>query len=419
MNIAGANPQSAQAGWPAAVVAGGFQTGVVLMRDLRRRGVEVQCIDSNPALPAFKTVYGKTHLCPDPDVDLAGWLKFMQELARKFPDRPVLIPSADVFVTAIARCAGELEKSYRFAASTGAVQALLATKRQQYDVAEKSGLAVPRTAFVTSWEELRAFAQTARFPCLLKPDHFREWEKFAPGHPLLGEKVAVAQSAEELESHYKLVRDVTPELIVQEVIQGPDTAKLVYLACYGQNGERIAACMFREIRTMPPHFGSASVVIPMEDQDADRKCDGFLRSMGYIGICEIELKRDVRDGIARMIEANPRYSMTADAAPYAGVALGWLHYLDLIGQKVVPVIPPPRDVRHIILFRDFACFRQYRREGLATWRDILRYYRPPVGFFDFDWRDYRVTASQSVRLLKLLLGPPIRRIIPKKRAAGA
>src|ERR1035441_7515271 len=135
----------------------------------------------------------------------------------------------------------------------------------------------------------------------------------------------------------------------------------------------------------------------MRDAEADQLCDGFLRSIGYIGLCEIELKRDQRDGRVKMIEANPRYSVTADAAPYAGVDLGWLHYLDLIGQPVVPVLPSTRDFRHIFLLRDFATFRDYRRAGLLTWRELIHSYRRPRAFFDFDRSEEHTSELQSLR----------------------
>ena len=35
--IGGTNPRRAEPGWPPVVVAGGFQTGVLLMRNLERR----------------------------------------------------------------------------------------------------------------------------------------------------------------------------------------------------------------------------------------------------------------------------------------------------------------------------------------------------------------------------------------------
>jgi hypothetical protein len=116
-----------------------------------------------------------------------------------------------------------------------------------------------------------------------------------------------------------------------------------------------------------------------------------------------------------MIEANPRYSGTGDAAPYAGVDIGWLHYLDMIGQPVAFVTQHGRSFRHIMLAADIATFPSYHREGLVTWGEFLRSYRPPVAFFDFDLRDWRVAAQTANRALRGLIGPPIRKIFPRKR----
>jgi D-aspartate ligase len=295
-------------------------------------------------------------------------------------------------------------------------QALLATKQRQYGIAAAHGMPVPATQFVRSPEEVSAFGAGARFPCLLKPLHCRQWERVPPSHPFYFRKVVVVSTAGELEANYELSSQIDPQVVVQEVIEGPDTAKLVYLSCYGVSGERLGACLVREVRTAPIYFGSASLVVPMHDPDVDALCDGFLRSIGYSGLCEIELKRDSRDGCVRMIEANPRYSVTADAAPYLGVDLGWLHYLNLIGQPVAPISQKSRDLRHIVLVRDFSCFRDYLRAGLLTWGQLIQSYRRPVVFFDFDLRDWRVTAATCVTLLRLLLGPPLRRFFPKRVA---
>lgn len=411
------NTRRAQPDWPPVVVAGAFQTGVVLMRDLSRRGLRTSCIDCIPTQPGFKTVYGKAYLCPNPDERPDEWVRFMIELAAKMPGKPVLIPSADQFVTAIAAHADALEPHFVFLKASMATQELLATKKRQYDIAESSGMPVPRTRFVRSESEIAEFGAAARFPCLLKPVHFREWERFPAGHPLLNEKVTLAYSREELERKYELARSVTSELVVQEVIEGPDTAKLVYLSCYARTGERLGSCLLRQLRTTPINFGSASIVEPVSDEETDATCDRFLRAIGYAGLCELEIKRDSRDGKVKLIEANPRYSVTADAAPYAGVNLGWLHYLDLIGQPVTPVQPSTLEFRHIVLRRDFMCYRSYLAAGLLTWGGLLRSYRPPVAFFDFDPYDWRVTLDTLIELTKTVIGPPIRRIFPKRRRA--
>jgi predicted ATP-grasp superfamily ATP-dependent carboligase len=231
---------------------------------------------------------------------------------------------------------------------------------------------------------------------------------------MLNQKIALAYSANELEEKYRLVESVTPAVVLQEIIEGEDDAKMVYLSCYGRGGKRLGHCLLRELRTAPIHFGSASVVEPISDPETDALCDGFFRSIGYAGLCELELKRDSRDGRVKLIEANPRYSVTADAAPYAGVDLGWLHYLDLIGEPVDPLEWNGRHFHHIVLKRDVNCFRSYLEAGLTTWGGIARTYKSAV-FFDFDLRDWRLTSETCVYLLRVLLYPTYRRFFPKRK----
>lgn len=408
------NPQKAEPGWPPVVVAGLYQTGVNLMRDLSRRGLTVYGIDYDLSQPGFRSIYGKTFQCPNPDEQPANWLDFMIDLGRKLRLGPVLISSADVFVSAMARHMDSLQLSFRFGHAATSVQGQLATKKQQYNLASNHGLEVPCTRVIESLEQALEFGSTARFPCLMKPLHFREWERFPLGHPLHNEKLSIVASVGELAEKYRMAAQVNPQVVIQEVIEGPDTAKLVYLSCYSVDGRRLAACMVRELRTTPIHFGSASVVEPVEDSEADSGCDQFLKGIRYSGICEIELKRDSRDGHVKMIEANPRYSVTADAALYAGVDLGWLHYLDLIGQHVNPICSKPVAFRHIVLERDVATFWSYRRAGLLTWRSLIWSYRPPVAFFDLDFRDWRVAGRTLSTLIRLIVGPPIRKLFPTK-----
>lgn len=412
----GNNPAFAQAGWPPVVVAGAYHTGILLMRNLIKRGLKVWAFDANPLQPGFSSVYGKTLLCPNPDTDPAGWFAFMTDLAARIAEsgsKPVLIPAADQFVTAIAEHFVALAGHYIFSDSI-ALQSVLATKESQYDLARKYGMPIPRTEDIESPEQLDSFAASARFPCLIKPLHCREWEQIPPTHPFWNTKLAFASSAEELRAHYQAVAPYTPHIVVQEVIEGPDTTKLVSLSCYGRSGERIAHCIVRQLRTFPIGYGSASVVEPVEDAETSELSDRFFRNIGYTGICELEMKRDTRDGKVKLIEANPRYSVTADAAPYAGVDIGWLHYLDLIGIRVQPVTQKPNNFRHICLQRDFGTIRSYRKAGLLTWRGLLRSYRPPVHFFDFDVQDWRVSFATLIQLFKIVFAPAFRRIIPKR-----
>ena len=252
---------------------------------------------------------------------------------------------------------------------------------------------MPRTEFVSSLEEAQAFGRSAAFPCVIKPNHFREWQRFPLDHPLSYQKVVVVKEARQLCETYKLASEVTPDVIVQELIQGDDSTKSVYLSCYDSQGSRIANAMFRELRCDPMFFGPASVTEPCFDQEVDGICDGFLKSMRYTGLCEIEVKRDTRDGQVKLIEANPRLTGGGDAAPYAGVDLCWVHYLDLIGRPPAPVSPSTRHFRHIVLRADARAVPAYLRAGAITWRQVVRSYRGPKAYYDLDWRDWRYSLE--------------------------
>lgn len=401
----------AGADWPPAVIAGAHRTGVLGVRSLARRNVRVTLFDCDSSMPGFRSVYGPSRLCPNPDVEPEQWLRYMVGLAAEHDRPPVLITSADQFVTAISRHAETLREHYIFSPGI-ALHGALAEKRTQYRLAREHGMPLPRTEFAASLEEVQAFAQEAAFPCLIKPNHFREWQRFSSDHPLKNAKVSVATNASQLCATYELAAGVTPEVILQEVIQGDDSVKSIYLSCYDGRSRRIANAMFRELRCDPMGFGPASITEPVFDREVDEICDNFLRSMGYSGICEIEVKRDTRDGRVKLIEANPRLSGGGDAAPYAGVDLCWLHYLDLIGCAVMPVAPSNNHFRHIVLRADARAVPEYLRAKAITWRDVLNSYRGPKAYYDLDWRDWRYSLETlyfaggafTVRMMRRLIG---------------
>ncbi|HJQ10492.1 MAG TPA: hypothetical protein VJ840_05610 [Gemmatimonadaceae bacterium] len=393
------NPVRAQAHWPPVVIAGAYRTGVLGVRTLVRRGVRVASFDRELTYPGFRSAYGRAHPCPDPDTNPSAWVDFMIALSKKMGEKPVLIPSADQFVSAIAQHSSILADHYIMSPSVR-LQGLLATKESQYELAAKHGMPLPRTSLIRHREEIEAFADSAQFPCLLKPLHFREWERLPENHPLSYRKVAIAQNRDQLLESWELAASINPKTIAQEIIEGPDTDKRVYLACYDSKGNRIANAMFRELRCNPLKFGPATVTEPVIDSETDRVCDSFLRSIGYRGICEIEMKRDARDGKVKLIEANPRLTGGGDAAPYAGVDLCWLHYLDLIGQNPKPVAPDGREFRHIVLRADVGAIFAYRRAGLISWRDVMRSYKAPRAYFDFDTRDWRYSVETLYRMAR-------------------
>ena len=378
------------------------------MRDLLGRGVRTVGIDCFPEHEGFRSKYGKSYLCPNPDTNPAAWVRFMVDLARTLGSKPVIIPAADLFVSALGRHAAALSDHYIFSVDSVAVQATLATKEQQYALAAEHGFPIPRTVYVKCRADIEQFIQDARFPCLIKPRHQREWEVLPEGNPLRGLKIVTASDAQELLARYALTENYRPEVIAQEIIAGGDDAKYCYLSVYGAMSRRLAYCVVRELRAYPILFGSASLVEPVIDEEIACLCDSFLSRIGYVGICEIEVKRDTTDNVVRLIEANPRFSVTADAAIYAGVEMGWLHYLDLIGRDPKSVEPSRFGFRHVTLRRDIASLPRYIEQGILSWQDIRSSYQGPLEFYDFDAHDPRPTAATLQGCIRVVVGTVLR-----------
>jgi predicted ATP-grasp superfamily ATP-dependent carboligase len=402
------NPVFAEDDWPPVVVGGVFQTGVNLMRDLLRKGVRAVGVDYYLDHHGFRSVYGKSYVCPDPDTDGERWVEFMRDLSRRLGARPVFIAAADAFVTALGRYAPALEDCYIVSPEAAALQASLTTKEIQYELAQRHGFPCPRMAYIRSRAELGDFVRDARFPCLIKPRSQREWDALPRGNPLNGKKIAMADTPEELLNHYSCAEAYRPEAVAQEVIQGPGSAKEYFVGVLGNGGADLGSCVLKAVRDHPPFTGMPSVVRPIVDDEVIALCGGLLRTLGYRGICEFEMKRDVRDGLLRLIEINPRFSGTGDCASYAGVGTGWIHYLDMIGRAVKPVRPTRFDFHHIALKLDAAESSKFVLSGDLKWRDSLMPYRGSREFFDLDFADSRLALETLVLTARYVAGSLLR-----------
>ena len=373
------------------------------MRDLLAKGVRAVGVDCNRENEGFRSIYGKSYECPDPDTNPEGWVAFMQSLSRQLGAKPVFIASSDMFVSALGRHAAGLRDYYTFSAGAQ-IQAALTTKELQYALADQHDFPRPLTRYVQSRDDLEQFNARALFPALIKPLSHREWGSLPEGNPLRGRKVMAASTPEELLRHYALCEPYRPRAVAQEMIEGPDSAKSCYLAVYASDGSLLGSCVVQELRAHPMFYGGASVVRPVVDEEIQLQCDRFLRAMNYRGICEIELKRDARDGRAKLIEVNPRYSGTGDCPKYMGVETGWLHYLDLINENPEPVQPTRFGFHHIALKLDCRAIPSYLSSGAVTWRELFAMYRGDVEFFDLDFRDWRVAAVTLLKCARYLAG---------------
>jgi predicted ATP-grasp superfamily ATP-dependent carboligase len=360
------------------IVAGLSWNGAALMRNLSRKGYGVCAISYSDQEPGMHSRYGAKVICPDPRLDHEGWVRAVIEIARWCDQRPLMIPVSDIYVMALDRAAEELRPHIRFHGFGDGLRARLTSKRSTFEMAAEHDFPAPKTIYVEDRDQLRRHWQRVQAPVLIKPEFSKHWRTPAALAALGGQKAIIANSEQELMDLYDRVRPLTAQLMAQEVIPGPDHNLLYWAGFLGEDGRVGGRIVGRKLRVNPIHAGSASFVKLEDMPEIEANCENFLSAVGYRGICGIELKLDERDGIAKLIEVNPRYGLWDDIGVPEGVDLAEEAVLAKNGRPTEPRRPTRFQQKWIYISKDLAAFRKYRAEGSLSFLEWLATLKGPM-----------------------------------------
>jgi len=360
----------------------------------------------NPEEPGWHVGGVHHHRVPDPRDDFEGWMETLLQLADDFDVPPPILPMSDVNVVAFDRAAPRLEGRYRMHGFGTGLRTLLTSKRCTFDRAEELDFPRPVSSWVESRDELAAFADEVPGPVLIKPDFTYEWRTPA-AEPIIGKrKVATGPNKAELLRAYDEIASVTPGVLAQEVIPGPDENLVYWCGFVGPDGRVGGRLVGRKRRIVPIHYGSATFVELVDTPEVEDQCERFLTTLGYQGLCGIELKLDPRDGVAKLIEVNPRYSLWDDIGVPVGIDLAHEAVRSLLGElNTEPKRPRHFRQKWVELCRDVPAAIEYYREGQLSLWEWIRSLSPPIVVNDLPILDDPGYAYHMVsRRLRKLAG---------------
>jgi predicted ATP-grasp superfamily ATP-dependent carboligase len=348
-----------------AIVIGGDYQGLGIARSLGEHSIPV-CVVDDQASIACASRFVK-HLVRVPDLTANGSLPDALALARQRlgGSRCVLYPTRDSTVAAIAASREKLARDFRVPTPEMCVIRHAYDKRQTYRLAAQLSIAIPRTWFPQSEEDLARIPVDG--PLVLKPaikEHF---------FPAARVKAWRVDGRAHLISRYRRAAEIIPrsEIMVQEMIPGGGEEQYAY-CCFFRNGKTVASMTVRRRRQHPSDFGHAStyvetITLPELEEPSSR----FLRGAGYYGLVELEYKRDPRDGTYKLLDFNARTWGYHTLGHAAGVDFPYLLYRDQVGAPVDEVSARP-GVRWIRLHTDVPNAARDIRAGMQELRGYLR-----------------------------------------------
>jgi predicted ATP-grasp superfamily ATP-dependent carboligase len=340
--------------------------GLALARSLGRRGVHVTGISFERADFGLASRYVRTRRLIL-DGDDGAVLESIRAAASQEP--VVLVPERDAHVDFVLRHWDDLRELAAIPLPDDrAATAALRDKNGLAEVAEKAGVAVPRTVAVESEDDLGG--GPLPYPYLLKP---LESERYAAA---FSEKVVVVENAEQAVAAWRRAQGAGFELFAQDFVPGSTDRILSLFVYIGRSGSPLASVVGRKVRQGPPGFGASTIFAVEFDEEVLDVGLRLLSSVDYRGFAHVELVRDPRDRELKLLEVNTRLPVWGGVAMSRYYDLGPVAYADLCGEQADPLPPFHRDVTWTYLAKDLVTLtRLARRRRL----DLRRVAPPYLG----------------------------------------
>ncbi len=350
---------------PGAVVIGGDYQGLGIVRSLGRRGVPTCVIDDEQSIARFSRY--ATHALTVPDLrDEARTVETLLDIASRWNLRGwVLFPTRDETVAAISRHRATLMQVFRVPTPEWPTVRWAWDKRNTYDLAQRLGIAMPRTWYAESIADLSRL--DLPFPIAIKPA-IKEHLFYATRA-----KAWRADNRRQLEHLFARAASHVDcrEVMLQELIPAGGKQQVAFCSFF-KEGQSLGSMTVRRARQHPPQFGRASTYVETvrlpELQEISEK---FLRAIDYYGLVEMEYKYDVRDGQYKLLDVNARTWGYHSLGFRAGVDFPVLLFSD---QLHFPVIPrrAREDVAWIRMATDVPTAILQMFSGSLSWKEYFR-----------------------------------------------
>lgn len=410
--------QTSQTDTPAVVLSGNLgvtrgklsinEAALALTRSLGRRGVRVFRFHPDQSLADLKSRYCTHISCPNFYDDPSALVDLLVDFSKKIGTRPVLFPASDGAAQFIADHEKALREHFVFSSPDAVCISKTQHKRALIEISESMAIPVPKTCFPTDASELPAIAQQVSYPLIVKPLYSPDWKRPAITSVFGRVKGLEVLHAQQLVGQCETLISLESEIMVQEIVPGPDENLITFLGYFGHDGRVLSGCVRKKLRQYPAGFGYCSLTESVDDQEVFDLAVKLFQALDYRGIGCAEFKRDPRDGKPKLIEINTRAVRTSMLAIGAGIDFPWMAYQDCVRPSTVePVLHGKVPVRWVHLRDEILAASSLILRGELSFGEWIKgFMGKPVVVAEFSWDDvwpglifWAQTPRQIVKLL--------------------
>ena len=348
------------------LLMGGMQNTLSIVRSLGRERVSVSVSSATDCLALHSRYCADTYPYPVGIAPGAFWNELL--LSEPKPLRgAMLLTCSDDAIEFVADNKEALRKHYVVDESIPELQHAMLDKQRTLELAQEAGCPVPLFWNITLLEDVNGIKDSVTFPVMIKPIHSHIFMRYYGG-----KKHLLANDFEELLAMVSGALGKGVEVMVCEIIPGPDTLLSSYYTYLDDSGNALFHFTKKVIRRFPVNSGGATYHITEWDQETAELGERFFRGIKFRGLGNIEFKRDLRDGNLKVIECNPRFTAAQELLVQSGMDIALVIYRRLSGQPAREIAGYRDHVRLLEPWRDYKAYKQLREMGEITFREWVK-----------------------------------------------
>lgn len=365
-----------------AVILSSHITGLSVVRALGKMGVPVTAVYYDGKDMGYVSRYVKRAIkAPHPVHEEERFLELLLNFAGNTGGE-ILIPADDETLHTVSRRRDLLKNRFIVACPEWSTTEVFLDKKHTYALAERIGIAAPRTLVPETAQEMLEFGQTVGYPCLVKPSQsHRYFEVF-------GRKMTKVENYGQLLGEYDHARKAGIEVMLQEYIPGKETNGVNYNS-YCWEGQTLAEFTAQKVRYAPSEFGVPRVVVSRAIPEVMASGRRLLKELAYCGFACTEFKLDERDGRYKLMEVNVRHNRSGILAVRCGVNFPWIEYCHLTRGEIPLAGKAEEGIYWIDEISDLFNSIKYYRQEHHHLTNYLGPYRGRHVFALFDSRDMK------------------------------
>lgn len=302
------------------IIDGGARQCLPLIKNFHNMGCEVTTLCGSKMDVGYHYRFTDRKVLVDFDYHNAesSYMPILKEISTGKYD--IVIPMVDFFATILSKHKEELSQYATIYVNDWDVYSRAIDKLMTMSICMSNNIPCPKTALVTSVDD---FDDTGwEYPIVIKPRTSYGAKGFN-----------VVYNHDELVEHFKLTEAKFGPSLIQEFIPQNDKQYQVELLM-DESGECKAFVLMDKVRWYPLAGGSSTLNITLHDEDIRNSCVKLMKCVGWKGYASLDVIRDPRDGLAKIMEINPRMNGTAKICFAAGVDLCKLILQDAFEESV-------------------------------------------------------------------------------------